>query len=36
VEVSLEGGKKVLIGSDEPDKLASAISDRHIVVKTVD
>jgi len=33
VEICLSNGKKVLIGTDEPDKFAAAIDDRIVVVQ---
>jgi hypothetical protein len=35
VEVTLAGGKRVLIGTDEPETLAAAINDRPIVATAV-
>lgn len=35
VEVTLAGGKRVLIGSDEPAELSAAINNRPIVATTV-
>ena len=35
VELSLAGGKRVLVGTDEPDKLAAAINERPIVVSNI-
>jgi hypothetical protein len=35
VELSLSGGKRVLIGTDEPEKLAAAINERPVVVSNV-
>jgi hypothetical protein len=35
VELSLAGGKRVLVGTDEPDILAAAINERPVVVSNV-
>ncbi len=35
VEVTLAGGKRVMIGTDEPDELCSAINNRPIVATTI-
>jgi len=35
VELSLAGGKRVLVGTDEPDKLVAAINERPIVVSNI-
>ena len=35
VEVTLAGGKRVLIGTDEPEQLAAALHERPVVVSNV-